>query len=440
MKKQLSVIVAFLLLMGLIIGCSSPTADETNTNESAPAATTASETTAVDVIKVGALYPLTGADAGWAGDPYIKSHQLAIDEINAAGGIACLGGAQLELVKGDTQGKAEVGNSEMERLISQEGVVAVMGSALSGTTLPASEIAERNEVPYIVPNALDGTITDRGLKYVFQTVSTLQQWGADDAAWAKEQGAQTAVITVPNFTFGAEVEDTWKKGLEAAGIELLESFTYEGSAQDFTDTILRVKQLDPDVWFALGNNQAPQMVKQAKEQGYYPKMGIISLGSGFGSTFFLNEAGADVVDGIVITQDFAPVSALNVDPAFLQRFKDYTGQDLGGTYNTTYASTWLLADALEAACSTDPKVLAETLRTTTFTNGEGKWGFQWPQVSFDENGRLRESASVIAQWQNGRRLAARTGGGNGRVACARLGQSHRPVDRRTSCCAGSRSA
>jgi len=48
----------------------------------------------VDVVKVGALYPVTGNDAGWAGDPYVKSHQMAIDEINAAGGIACLGGAK----------------------------------------------------------------------------------------------------------------------------------------------------------------------------------------------------------------------------------------------------------------------------------------------------------------------------------------------------------
>ena len=86
-------------------------------------------------------------------------------------------------------------------------------------------------------------------------------------------------------------------------------------------------------------------------------------------------------------------------------FKEYTGQDLGGTYNTTYASTWLLADALEKACSTDPKVLAEVLHTTTFTDGEGKWGFQWPQASFDEKGRLKESASVIAQWQDGQMVA-----------------------------------
>ncbi len=379
------------------------TSNESTTNEAASTESTAAE--AVDVIKVGALYPLTGPDAGWAGDPYIKSHQMAIDEINAAGGIACLGGAKLELVKGDTEGTAEAGNSEMERLITQEGVVAVMGSALSGTTLPSSQIAERFEVPYIVPNALDGKITDQGLKYVFQTVSTLQGWGADDVAWAKSMGAKTAVIAVPNFTFGAEVEEAWKAGIEAEGIELLDTIVYDGGAQDFTDTILKVKAADPDVWFALGNNQAPQMAKQAKEQGYYPKMGIISLGSGFGSTFFLNEAGADVADGLIITQDFAPVSALNVSEELKLKFKEYTGQDLGGTYNTTYASTWLLADALEAACSTDPKVLAETLHTTTFTDGEGKWGFQWPEASFDEHGRLEQAATVIAQWQNGQMVA-----------------------------------
>jgi ABC-type sugar transport system substrate-binding protein len=213
------------------------------------------------------------------------------------------------------------------------------------------------------------------------------------------------VITVPNFTFGAEVEEIWIDALEKSDIELLESFTYEGSAQDFTDTILRVKQLDPDVWFLLGNNQSPQLAKQAKEQGYYPKQGIITLGSGFATSFFLNEAGADVADGIIVTQDFAPVSSLDIDPAFLETFKEYTGQDLGGTYNTTYASTWLLADALEEACSTDPKVLAETLRTTTFTDGEGKWGFMWPQASFDEKGRLREAPTVMAQWQNGQQVA-----------------------------------
>ncbi len=398
--KRLNQLMTWLTVIATVAaGCTTPTAAPENPT-AAPAETSGA---AVQTIKVGALYPLTGPDAGWAGDPYIKSHQLAIDEINAAGGIKCLNGAKLELVKGDTQGKAEVGNSEMERLITQEGVVAVMGSALSGTTLPSSEIAEKYSVPYIVPNALDGTITSRGLKYVFQTVSTLQQWGADDAKWAKDNGAKTAVITVPNFTFGTEVADTWTKGAADNGLELLDTVVYDGSAQDFTDTILKVKGMDPDVWFLLGNNQAPLLIKQAKEQGYWPKMGIITLGSGFATSFFLNEAGKDLAQGIIVTSDFAPVSSLKVDEAFKAKFAEYTGQDLGGTYNTTYASTWLLADALEKSCSTDAKKLAETLRTETFTGG--KWNFMWPEVSFDENGRLEQSASVIAQWQDGSQVA-----------------------------------
>lgn len=407
--KLMILLTVFVMVVSACVPAETPAPAQPAATE-APAQPAATEAPAepaaeaVDVVKVGALYPLTGPDAGWAGEPYIKSHQMAIDEINAAGGIKCMGGAKLELVNGDTQGKAEAGNAEMERLITKEGVVAVMGSALSGTTLPASEISEKYEVPYIVPNALDGVITDRGMKYVFQTVSTLQQWGADDAKWAKNMGAKTAVITVPNFTFGAEVETTWKNGIQEQGLELLDSVTYDGAAQDFTDTILKVKAKDPDVWFLLGNNQAPQIIKQAKEQGYYPKMGIISLGSGFATTFFLNEVGGKALaDGIVVTGDFAPVSKLNVDPEFKKKFAEYTGQELGGTYNTTYASTWLLADALEKSCSTDPKKLAETLRTTTFTGG--KWSFQWPEASFDEKGRLKQAASVIAQWQEGEQVA-----------------------------------
>ncbi len=396
----------FMLVMVLLLAaCAAPAAEQPAAPEAPAAEAPAAEAPAAagEVVKVGVLYPLTGPDAGWAGDPYVKSHQLAVDEINAAGGIACLNGAKLELVKGDTQGKAEAGNSEMERLITKEGVVAVFGSALSGTTIPASEIAEKYEMPYIVPNALDGVITDRGLKYVFQTVSLFQNWGIDNAKWAEEKGAKTAVITVPNFTFGAEVEEVWKHAISLTSLELLETFTYEGDAQDFTDTILRVKNADPDVWFLLGNNQAPQLLKQAKEQGYYPKMGIITLGSGFATSFFLNEAGKDVADGVIVTQDFAPVSKLPVDPAFMAKFQEYTGQELGGTYNTTYASTWLLADALEKACSTDPKVVAETLRTTKFEGG--KWSFMWPTATFDEKGRLIEAPTVMAQWQNGKQIA-----------------------------------
>ncbi len=355
------------------------------------------------VIKIGALYSMTGPDAGWAGEAYVKSHQLAVDEINAAGGIKCLGGAKLQIVVGDSQSKAEAANAEMQRLITQEKVITVFGSAISGATIPASQIANQQKIPYIVPNALDGAISDQGLPYVFQTVSLLQNWAADDAKWVKAHGAKTAVITVPNITFGEDTANSWKKGIEDQGMQLLDNLTYDVNAQDLTDTVLKVKSDNPDVWFALTNSQGALLMKESKEQGFYPKMGIVTLGSGFSGSTFLNQAGKDLADGIMVTSDFAPVSSLNVSEDFKTKFKDYTGQELGGTYNTTYASTWLLADALEKACSTDPTKIADTLHTTTFK--DGKWNFMWPQVSFDEKGRLKEAASVIAQWQDGQQVA-----------------------------------
>jgi ABC-type sugar transport system substrate-binding protein/ABC-type branched-subunit amino acid transport system substrate-binding protein len=409
MKKNFKILMLVVLIMSLLLGACVSEEAPTESAEEQDVATEVEEEAveeeaeAVDVIKIGALYPLTGPDAGWAGEPYIKSHQFAIDQINESGGIECLGGAKLELVEGDTQSKAEFAVSEMERLITEENVVAVMGSVLSGSTLPASEVAEKYEVPYIVPNALDGTITSRGLDYVFQTVSTLQAWGQNDVAWAKENGAETAVITVPNITFGEEVQHTWESAAEEEGLELLGNFTYEANTSDFTSTILRVQDLNPDVWFLLGNAETPTLVKQVKEQGFWPNYGIITLGSGFATSVFLDQVGADLAEGIIFTMDFAPVSTLDVSEDLLTEFKEYTGQDLGGTYNTTYASTWLLADALEEACSTDPKVITDTLKNTTFE--EGEWNFQWPQASFTEEGRLEQAATVIGQWQEGEMVA-----------------------------------
>jgi ABC-type sugar transport system substrate-binding protein/ABC-type branched-subunit amino acid transport system substrate-binding protein len=390
-----------LLIVAMLLAACAPATQQPT---AAPAeATSAPQQNSGQTIKIGALYSMTGPDAGWAGEPYVKSHQLAVDEINAAGGIKCLGGAKLQIVVGDTQSKAEAANAEMQRLITQEKVVTVFGSAISGATIPASQIANQQKIPYIVPNALDGAISDQGLPYVFQTVSLLQNWAADDAKWVKAHGAMTAVITVPNITFGEDTANAWKKGVEDQGMKLLDNLTYDVNAQDLTDTVLKVKSDNPDVWFALTNSQGALLMKEAKEQGFYPKMGIVTLGSGFSGSTFLNQAGKDLADGIMVTSDFAPVSSLNVSVDFEKKFKDYTGQELGGTYNTTYASTWLLADALEKACSTDPAKIADTLHTTTFK--DGKWNFMWPEVSFDSKGRLTQAASVIAQWQNGEQVA-----------------------------------
>lgn len=399
MKKV--VLILALIASLLLIACAAPTAaPQPTTAPQQPAAqpTAVPQQGGTTVVKVGGLYPLTGTD-GAAGQTYKKLHEIAVQDINDAGGIACLGGAKLQMVYGDTVGDPEKANTEMERMITQEKVVAVVGSYHSSTALPASEISEKYKVPFVVANALAGSITSRGLKYVFQTIPTLEQWAADDAKFAAEMGAKTAVITVMNIAFGEETRPAWEAGLKANNIQILDSGTYQFGASDLSDTILKVKAKDPDVWFLLANSgDAPLFTRQMQELGYYPKMGIINLGGGFSDPNYIAAVGPKGAEGIFMTGDWFPLINLPGGKEFDAAFQKKAGFGIDGL-SQTYASMWLLKDGLEKSCSTDPDKLANVLRTTKFQGG--KWNYQWPEVSFDATGKLEQARTVIAQWQNG---------------------------------------
>ena len=102
---------------------------------------------AQETIKIGALVPLTGvtaSDGGWL----VKGHELAIEEINARGGIRSLNGAKVQLVIADTQSKPEAGRAEAERLVERDKVSALVGAWTSAVAVVVSQVAERNAVPF----------------------------------------------------------------------------------------------------------------------------------------------------------------------------------------------------------------------------------------------------------------------------------------------------
>ncbi|MEN4013486.1 MAG: ABC transporter substrate-binding protein [Bellilinea sp.] len=350
------------------------------------------------IIKVGALLPLTGTDA-INGQNQQHAHNWAVEKINANGGIQCLGGAQLEMVYGDSQGRPESGNSETERLITRENVITVMGAFHSGVTLTATEIAERYQVPFIVPNALAGAITERGLKYVFKTAVSIEQMASDSANFAADLGAGTAVVLTPNITFGEEFAKSWTRELETVGITLTRQIGYPAGASDFSDAILALRAADPDIILTIGNTaDATLLIRQMKEQNYWPRMGVVTAAGGFADPTLVRNLGVDA-NGLFLTNDWFPninrAGAKELNDQFKARF----GLDMTGNINTTYAAMWVLYEALEKACSTDPAALAEVLRTTRFEGGN--YSFMYPAVEFDEKGFNRYTSNVIAQIQDG---------------------------------------
>ena len=122
-------------------------------------------------VKVAVAVPLSGA---WArsGELHVKGAELAIEHINAAGGIKALGGAKMRLVVADTGDSTEKAKNAAQRLVSQEpDLVGGTGAFVSSFTLAVTEVTERAELPWLTLSYSEA-ITGRGYKYVFQTSMT----------------------------------------------------------------------------------------------------------------------------------------------------------------------------------------------------------------------------------------------------------------------------
>lgn len=360
-----------------------------------------------DVIKIGAIYPLSGGTAQ-DGENQKRAHELAAEEINNAGGIKSLGGAKIQFVYGDSQSKTEVGIAEAERLIDQENVIALMGAYESHVSMSVSEIAERYGVPFIIPNALADQLTERGLKYTFKTVIKTSDFGRDTGVFVKEMGEKTgdearrAAVLYGDFFFGHEVAEGWLTQLPEMGYEIVANVAYPVPATNMQEAILKVKQANPDVLFCLGNiSEAILTIKQLKELNYWPKHGVVGVGGGFSNPVFLKNAG-DLAEGLFIANDWFPEINRAGSKEANQKYKDKYGDDMTGNANTTYAATWVLADALERAGSADPGKLCEALANTNITSGPAT--FMYDVIKFDETGQNISAQNVIAQVQDGKAI------------------------------------
>jgi branched-chain amino acid transport system substrate-binding protein len=353
-------------------------------------------------VRVGLLLPMTGQDA-INGQIHLNAFSMARDEINEAGGIKCLGGAPIELVVGDTQGKPETGNAEIERLIAKEKVIAVEGAFHTGVTLPTTEISEKYEIPYIVPNAIAGAITSRGLKYVFKPRVAVESETKATVDYAVARGAKTVVVVTANITIGEEARKAWSNWIKGSALQLLDNIQITSGAPDFSDTIQKIKAKSPDVLFVLSNTaDAIIFARQMKEANYWPKMALITAGGGWSDANLVKNLGKDA-DGVFVTTDWSPKVNLPGGGDINAKFKAKFGVDLVGGTNTSYAALHLLAAALEKSCSRDPKALANALRTTDFKTG--KWNFMFPDgIKFDSTGYVEKALVLIGQIQNGEQM------------------------------------
>lgn len=398
MKRGIFLVGLLVVLSLLVTQCTAPAAAPT----AAPAATKAPDGAKVGAVRVGGLYPLTG-DLAKLGEENKLGLQLAIDEINAAGGIKALGGAKIEMVWGDTQGKPDVGISEVERLVQQAKVIAIVGAYQSAVTTPATQAAERLSTPFIVSMAVSDKITERGFKYTFRLCPKASWYAKDQVTFLKDLkelvglDIKRVALLHEDTDFGESTAAGQKKYLAEAGMEMVLEVKYPANAADLTTEVSKVKAANPDAVLTVTYLNDAILIAQARESLGLAKVPFVDAAGGTVDPEFVKRLGP-MAEGwlteIEYTKYAAGAEALN------DRFKARHGVDITGNGAYAYQSGWVLADALERAGKADREALREALAKTNMPKGPNMV-LPTDRIYFDEQGQNPNAPLYIVQVQGG---------------------------------------
>jgi branched-chain amino acid transport system substrate-binding protein len=319
-------------------------------------------------VKVGILHPVSGA-LSYSGQQGRIGAQLAVEEINAAGGIKALGGAKIEPMLGDAQSTPEGGNAEVEKM-NAANVAAVVGGYASAICLSASQTAARYDLPYVVDVGVVDSIVTRGLKNTFRFgpgFGVIAKTALENLAAINDQAgkpAKTAMIVHEDSAFGAGLAKLLNAQLPEKGFQVLETISHPTPTRDFNNVALKIKAQNPDLVIPANYyNEYVLLARTLLQQKIRPK-GIYSVLGGAASSYkFVKEfpeAARYIMD---CNHWFDPKNA-----KALELKKKIEGKGEFFTYEVymNYSCVLLLADAIERAASADRAKIIAALESSTF--------------------------------------------------------------------------
>ncbi|MCL5735862.1 MAG: ABC transporter substrate-binding protein [Actinobacteria bacterium] len=359
-----------------------------------------SDMRAPQLIRIGVLLPLTG-DLAVKGTECLDAMELAVDEVNASGGIHALGGARLELVKADSGGKADGVEDELEHLTSGQGVLAVLGGYQSAVAIPAGEVAEKLKLPFIVTYGAANEITERDLGYLFRLSPKAEWFARDQVQFLANDGLIDGPVTKvallhEDGAFGRETAAEQRKYLSAAGMEVVCEIAYAPDQADLNEALLQVKSSGAQAVLAAAYLDDALLVVDSAAK-LHLSIPILDAGSGAAEPDFLSRVGDT---GVRIFTEFEYVPG-KAGGRFDEDYVDTHGSPASAAALYSYQAVWLLANALERADSTDGKRLRAALATTAMTAADH---MVLPQslLTFDGDGQNRGAHLFVAELQNRR--------------------------------------
>ncbi len=354
-------------------------------------------------IKVGAVFPLTGP---WAEEGNNSFHglQLAVEHINAQGGIKAMGGAKLDIVPGDCQADPALAASVTRRLTGMDKVVALFGCYLSSYTLTASTEAEKAGVPLLSNSFLDD-LTARGYKYFFQLPAKASAMGTASVAYFKEAAEESGLK--PKLF--ATVSDDNAMSQKAArtvtevagkyGFEQLFLDFYTGGITDASALVNKVRSSKAEFMFINGPTPDTILITRTLRSVGWKKP-IVGTGGGGPMTRAFGEILKQEANGVfgigAWGWDFPYPRMKDINDQFTKRFNQtFIPQEAG----EMYVAGWMIKQALESIKAADPGKLRDYLAATTFNEPPASL---MPNnvIKFDATGWNIHSVPIMIEWKD----------------------------------------
>jgi branched-chain amino acid transport system substrate-binding protein len=365
---------------------------------------------AADPVKIGVIYPLTG-NAASAGQSARDAVHLGTEIVNTAhpelkglplgntGGLPNLGGAKIELDEADHQGNPQVGQQQTLRLITQDHVVAMLGTYHSSVSLVATAVAERQGIPYLVADSVASNITGRGFKWTFRTTPIAPDFAKTYAEFLndlKKSGTKVDSIAIvyENTEYGTSVSASILDAAKTAKIPVAAQIPYSDKSVDVSAQVLQLKSANPDaVIFISYTADIILYFKTMKNFDYLPPI-IIGDDAGFSDPSFIPNVG-DLAQGAINRSAFDIGKPGSNSYIVDQMFKAKYGRDLDDTSARWLQGFFVLADAINRASSTEPEKIQAALRATDLKPDQLIMGYNG--VKFDDTGQNTLAATYLVQ-------------------------------------------
>jgi branched-chain amino acid transport system substrate-binding protein len=354
---------------------------------------------ATDTIKIAGVWPLTGAFA-YNGQASRAGAEYAAQQINEAGGIEALGGAQLEIVPIDTGESAQTAVTATQNALRDADVVAGIGSWLTSFTLASSEVAHREGIPWIAESFGDD-VTERDLDFVFDISPKASDLGGlmlqvvEDLAQSQDRDVTRVAVVGDDTPAAVPAQDSLLALLGETDIEVAVQERWSPPLADASAIAQKIASADVDVVFAISYayQDEAQMVQQLGSRGVdalYVQLGGQSVVPQWRD---LGDAATNMIGvlgyaPVAESAELASAMAKALDVPFVQQ-DNLTG----------YVMVYVIKEALEQAASTDRDTLRDAIAGLNVDSGTLADVIPGGSLTFDDKGRIVDPVPVAQQWQ-----------------------------------------